>query len=147
MHALEELSAEEENCFRRFLEHKKRSASIAYIALDSTAMAPIFEDFDMEVIVTVAKYSANILAEESGILSLVAYYDHPDLSQLVQLRMRRSQNYRALDLRTVIDHLEIKNGGGHEGAVGFRVPKDQIDDFPSFIDRVISVTEELIKAG
>jgi nanoRNase/pAp phosphatase (c-di-AMP/oligoRNAs hydrolase) len=145
LNVLEKLSGEEESCYREFLKHKHMTGSMAWIALDESSSAPIFEKYDLEIVVTVAKYTANLLAEESGYVSLVAFFDPLSKSDLVQLRMRRSQSYKELDLREVIAHLGIRNGGGHEGAVGFRVPRGEIEDYPEFIKIIVNGTVELIE--
>ena len=145
LNELEKLSVAEEGCCRDFLAAKKSRGRISWIALDEAAMRPILDTYDMEVVVTVAKYVANILAEESGYVSLVAYYDHPDNSNLIQMRMRRSQTYKDVDLRELIGRLGIRNGGGHEGAVGFRVPKAEVADFDALIEKVLGEAAELIK--
>ena len=144
LNELEKLSEEEDECYADLVRHKQFRDSIAWIALDEEQTAPFLEKYDQEVIVTVAKYAANELAEESGYVSLVAYYDRPDVSDLIQIRMRRSQNYRELDLRSVIAHFGIENGGGHQGAVGFRLPRNQVPDYPAFIQRVIDETARMI---
>lgn len=144
LNELEKLSVEEESCYQDFLKHKQRTGSMAWIALDEEMTAPILEKYDMDIIVTVAKYTANLLAEESRYISLVAFYDPPEKSDLIQLRMRRSQSYKELDLRKVLTHLGITNGGGHEGAVGFRIPRGEVEDFGAFIDTIVNRTVELI---
>ena len=145
LNELEKLSTAEEGCCRDFLAARKSRERLAWIALDEEATRPILRAYDMEVVVTVAKYVANLLAEESGYVSLVAYYDSPEHSDFIQLRMRRSQSFKDVDLRTVIDHLGIENGGGHEGAVGFRVHKNDVDDFDVFIDGILDEVAEMIR--
>ncbi|MCK5737412.1 MAG: phosphoesterase, partial [Spirochaetaceae bacterium] len=142
---LEKLSGEEGSCSRDFLKYKKTQGPMSWIAMSEEETTPILESYDMDVIVTVAKYTANLLAEESGYVGLVAFYDPPDKSNLIQLRMRRSQNFKTLDLREVIGTLGITNGGGHEGAVGFRVPKTEVADFSSFIDGIVKGTVEMVQ--
>jgi len=134
---LEKLSGEEENCCRDFMKYRKSEGPMAWIAMNEEETAPVLERYDMDIIVTVAKYTANLLAEESGYLSLVAFYDPPEKSDLIQLRMRRSQNFKSLDLREVIAQLGFTNGGGHEGAVGFRVPRGEVADFSIFIEGIV----------
>ena len=141
---LEKLSGEEESCCRDFMKYKKVDGPMAWIALNEDESSPIIERYDMDIIVTVAKYTANLLAEESGYVSLVAFYDPPGKSDLIQLRMRRSQNFKTLDLREVIASLGITNGGGHEGAVGFRVPRGEVEDFPAFIDGIVAGTVKMV---
>jgi nanoRNase/pAp phosphatase (c-di-AMP/oligoRNAs hydrolase) len=87
---------------------------------------------------------ANFLAEESGYVSLVAYYDPPEKSNLIQFRMRRSQNFKTLDLREVVSRLRITNGGGHEGAVGFRVPGEAVDNYDTFVENIVKETLSML---
>ena len=104
----------------------------------------LYEKYPGEVIVTVARYAANILSEKSGYLSLISYYDNPDISDLVQFRMRRNQNFRMLDLRDVIEKFNIEDGGGHPGAVGFRMPSGNMDDIEVYVQTLISESELMI---
>ncbi|MCG8452229.1 MAG: DHH family phosphoesterase [Spirochaetales bacterium] len=141
---LERLTGEEEACYRRFMDASKELGRIAYTALDEETMQELFDSYGKETVVNVAKYVANILAEQSGYLSFVAYYDDHSQSDLIQMRMRRSQGFKNMDLRKVIQRLGIENGGGHEGAVGFRVHRHQILDFPAYVQRVVDVAEGMI---
>lgn len=145
LNELEKLSVEEEQCYNEFISHMKKTKYLAWIAMDEMVMIPLREKFDNETIVTMAKYTANLLAEESRHVGLIAYYDHPDRSDLIQMRMRRSGSFKDLDLRDVITHFRIENGGGHEGAVGFRVPKLSGPEFELVIQDIVEGTVEMIK--
>ncbi len=101
--------------------------------------------YDYDTIVTVARYAADSLAEYSGLLSLVAYYDDKKDSDFVQFRVRRSHLYTALDLRVIIDKFSIKNGGGHPGAIGFRIPQKDIKDIYGYVSMLIKGMEKLIE--
>jgi nanoRNase/pAp phosphatase (c-di-AMP/oligoRNAs hydrolase) len=48
-----------------------------------------------------------------------------------------------MDLRQILVDFEIADGGGHPGAIGFRVPKDSITDLPGYISRVLEKIETL----
>ena len=87
----------------------------------------------------------DILAEESKWLGLVCYSDPPDQSDLIQFRLRRSHLYKAIDLRTVLKTFSISNGGGHEGAIGFRIPKSEVDDLEDYVAALIRGIEDLIE--
>jgi len=75
---------------------------------------------------------------------LVAYYDAPRLSDNIQFRLRRSAQYTKLDLRTVIARLGITNGGGHPGAVGFRIKKSEVEDIKAYSEELLSRIQELL---
>ena len=94
------------------------------------------------MVVSVARTVADELAEKGGKLSLVGYCDDPKSSDLIQFRMRRSRDFRGIDLRDLLPLLGITNGGGHEGAVGFRATKEQIGDLDAFVARILSTLQE-----
>jgi diguanylate cyclase (GGDEF)-like protein len=142
---LERLSDEEDECYKYFIKRKRRSEHIEYVIISSDDADFLFSLYEQELIITVARYTANVLAEDSGYLSLVVYYDRSDKSNLIQFRMRRSEKYQKIDLRKVIEVLKIENGGGHPGAVGFRVDRDSIPDIKDYTENIISKTEDLIK--
>jgi hypothetical protein len=77
-------------------------------------------------------------------MGLVAYYDSPQLSGFIQFRLRRAQDFSVLDLRAVIGELGIHNGGGHPGAVGFRVDKKDVGDIVAFGDGLVARIEDIL---
>jgi nanoRNase/pAp phosphatase (c-di-AMP/oligoRNAs hydrolase) len=75
---------------------------------------------------------------------MVAYVDE---NSVIQCRLRREYGYEGTDLRNAIENLDTPDGGGHPGAVGFRFPADEIDDFDALIARIVSVANQLAAAG
>ena len=138
------LSEKEERCYKYFMSRKHFSSSIGYVALGPEDMAPIYKNSDEEIIVSVARAIADALAEESTRLSLVAYYDNPANSDLIEFRVRRSQYFKSFDVRNLLSLFSIENGGGHEGAIGFRIPKNQVDDLDTYIEYLINGIEKEI---
>jgi hypothetical protein len=138
------LSRNEERCFNYFIERKRFTEKIGYVVLGERDIDDLGSEFDNDTIVSVARGVADILAEESKWLGLVCYPDSPDQSDLVQFRLRRSHLYKAIDLRTVLKAFSISNGGGHEGAIGFRIPKSQIDDLGVYVTALIRGIEEML---
>ena len=141
---IQRLSSEEGRCFDYLMGKKRLSQSIGYCVLSENDTAELLADCSRDTLISVASSMADTLAEESDVFSLVSYYDPPDESDLVQFRMRRGKNYTAYDLRHVLELFSIENGGGHEGAIGFRVPKAQITDYGAFILRLINGVENAI---
>ena len=141
---LQRLSRKEEACYNYFIDKKKMSFSIGWVALKEVDMRDLFERCGNETIVSVARAVADTLAEESGKISLVVYHDNPDESDLIQFRMRRSQSFKTFDLRNVLDIFAIKDGGGHEGAIGFRLHRGQVGDLDRFISKLLDGVERAI---
>jgi nanoRNase/pAp phosphatase (c-di-AMP/oligoRNAs hydrolase) len=144
--AIASLSAEEEECYRRMMGTRGRLGSLEYVVLDAAAAAAIHDEFGEETLTTIAKAVADALAEEGGKLGLVAYPDHPTVSEFLQFRVRRSHSYLDLDLREVLGEISATNGGGHPGAVGFRFPKSETSDFSAFAMGIAVKLDELSSA-
>ncbi|MGD0726552.1 MAG: diguanylate cyclase [Spirochaetia bacterium] len=142
---LQKLSNREEDCFSYMMSRKRLSGSLAVVALTLEEMAPLFARCDDDTVVSSARVIADRLAEESGKLGLVAYYDNPEHGDLVQFRLRRSSGWKLYDLRRLLERFSIANGGGHEGAIGFRVSRSEISDFPGYIKTLMEGIEAAIR--
>jgi diguanylate cyclase (GGDEF)-like protein len=142
---LQKLSSHEENCLSYMMGRRRVAGSLAVVTLSAEEMAPLYATCDMDTIITTARVVADRLAEESGKLGLIAYYDNPTRSDLVQFRLRRAGGWKSYDLRKLLERFSIANGGGHEGAIGFRIPRAQIADFPAYVSSLEAGIEEAIK--
>jgi nanoRNase/pAp phosphatase (c-di-AMP/oligoRNAs hydrolase) len=143
--AIASLSTEEEKCFRLMAQHRKSSKYVECIVLSAEQAESIYASFGGDTMNAVAKSVADSMAEEGGYLSLIAYPDPAALSSLVQFRVRRSQSYRDLDLREVLSRLNVVNGGGHPGAVGFRFEKSEVPDLPGFAESIVIRLEAYVR--
>jgi diguanylate cyclase (GGDEF)-like protein len=141
---LQKLSAAEEHCYEALYARRRAMGSISVVALSAADVEPLYAACDDETVVTTTRSVADQLAEDSGRLGLVAYYDNPARSDLVQFRLRRSSRYKEYDLRNLLGLLGIANGGGHEGAIAFRVPRGEIDDFDAYLERLLERIEEAL---
>jgi nanoRNase/pAp phosphatase (c-di-AMP/oligoRNAs hydrolase) len=145
--AIQRFSVQEKQCFDRIIKQKKKSPSICYVSLGREESAELFSQYGAERIVNVSRAAADTLAEESGKLGFVSYYDADPSSDYVQFRLRRSADYKSLDLRTVLGALLIANGGGHPGAIGFRVGKAEVPDIHGYTEQLVAEIERLVAAG
>lgn len=139
---LQRLSESEEKCFKYIMQKQQYLGSIGYILLLDSDVKYLKEHFDIDVVISVIRSAADVLAEKSGKVSLVVHRDLDEKKKLIQCRMRRSHKYKKFDLRMIIDIFEIENGGGHEGAIGFRFKKKDINDFYEYFTNFISKVEE-----
>lgn len=138
---IQKLSLAEERCYNGFLSHRRLSHRVAYVALGEREMRSFYGAFDADTVVSAARSVADLLAEESGCLGLVCYYDNPEVSDLVQFRVRRSHRFKGFDLRRILEIFSIENGGGHEGAIGFRLPREAVGDFQGYVAHLIDGIE------
>jgi diguanylate cyclase (GGDEF)-like protein len=144
---LQRLSNNEADCFTYMMERKRSSKSIAFVALDEKESAPLFSGSDDDTVVSTARAVADKLAEESGKLGFVAYADNPEHSSLYQFRLRRSSTWKEYDLRDFLTKFSIDNGGGHEGAIGFRIPRSDLPNLETYVQRLVKGIEEEISGG
>jgi diguanylate cyclase (GGDEF)-like protein len=143
---LQKLTKYEQGCFGYMMDRRRRSGSVSYVALSGEEMVEMYAGCDDDAIITTARVVADRLAEESGVLGLVAYYDNPARSDLVQFRLRRSVAWKKYDLRGLLALFSISNGGGHEGAIGFRIPRSEIADFGNYVSTLLDGIEKAISA-
>jgi nanoRNase/pAp phosphatase (c-di-AMP/oligoRNAs hydrolase) len=142
---LQRLSAHENECFNFFLDRRKKSNSIGYTVLDEQESNLANQKYTNETVVAVARAVADVLAEKSSYLSLIGYYDDAENSDLIQFRMRRSHSFKNFDLRSILELFSIENGGGHEGAIGFRLKRDEVGDIKQYAGMLVNRIEEEIK--
>ena len=140
---IQRLSAREERCFGYILGRRKSSPSVGYAVLNREDMARLSGEFDDETIVSVSRSITDRLAEESGRLGLVAY-DDSARSGLMQFRLRRGHAFKTFDLRRVLEIFSFSDGGGHEGAIGFRVKAADVDDIEEYVERLVEGIETAI---
>jgi diguanylate cyclase (GGDEF)-like protein len=145
--ALAALSESEDACFRFMSKNAAQIGAVRFAVLDAEASRVLFATYGKDTVVTVSKALVDSLAEASGCLGLVGFYDDPALSPFVQFRLRRSQRFTGLDLREAIARLEIANGGGHPGAVGFRIERELLPDIVASARRFAEALAEMAGEG
>jgi len=133
---IKKLSGEENSCFTFFRKRISSRNGIHTIVLNNEKSEEAFANYAYDTVISISRSMADALSEESGYFGLISFYDRPDHSDFIQFRIRRSQKYKGFDLRKVIDIFRIKNGGGHEGAIAFRIPRTEIDNPEEFINAI-----------
>lgn len=142
---LRKLSRKEEQCFDALYARKRISGDVAYLVLDENDYSKALSEYGNDAVSTVLRTIADSLAEESGCVSIVAYSARPGGESLLQCRARRSKHYKSVDLREMLSRFEIENGGGHQGAVGFRIPLSEIESVQSYVERLVDGLNDIIK--
>jgi diguanylate cyclase (GGDEF)-like protein len=145
--ALAALSSDEDACFRFMSKDAQALGSVSYSALDAEASRFLFSTYGNDTAVVVSKALVDALAEKGGCLGLVGYYDDPSVSPFAQFRLRRSQAFTALDLRDALVRLGVKNGGGHPGAVGFRIEREAVPDIAEAIREFARILDSMVEEG
>jgi nanoRNase/pAp phosphatase (c-di-AMP/oligoRNAs hydrolase) len=131
--ALQTFSVQDKKCFDRIMNATIKTGALFYAGLGKAESEELFDSYGNDRMVMVTKVAADTLAENSGKLGLVVYYDASKPGGLVEFRLRRGSKYNVLDLRKILKKLKLDNGGGHPGAIGFRIPGENIADFGKFL--------------
>lgn len=168
------LSNDEESCWKDLMSRVRKEEGVFSIVLDSEESKTLIDRYGNDICVAVSKSISNQLAEDSGKLGLVAYYEYPDdtitmgikqdsstdvqpseehhllavdadQEPLVQFRLRRSQSNTDLDLRDFLLRMKIENGGGHPGAVGFRMKQSDIADIRQTQADLVSTLKKMLE--
>jgi nanoRNase/pAp phosphatase (c-di-AMP/oligoRNAs hydrolase) len=142
---LQTFSVQDKKCFDRIMDVTIETGELFYAGLGKAESEELFDNYGNDRMVMVTKVAADTLAENSGKLGLVAYYDTLKPGGLVEFRLRRGSKYNALDLRKVLKKLKLDNGGGHPGAIGFRIPGENIADFGKFLAGLAEEINALIQ--
>lgn len=142
--SLQSLSVEEKDLYQSFLDHSHYSGRVGYLTLDEEQSWNYLNRVDYSLFVKVIKSVTDFLAEKSGTYGMTVYYDTPEVSDRVQFRIRVSRHVSGIDLRSILLDLGITDGGGHPGAIGFRVPSDQLPDLPDFVANLCERLEGLM---
>lgn len=137
---LQRLSAVEEECFDALMRCRRMLPACSYIVLEKPDMERLTSYCGLDAFVSVSRSVVNTLADESGRFGLIAYAD-PVQPSLYQFRFRRSARFKAYDLRNVLDQFGIEDGGGHEGAIGFRIPAGRLESLEGFVKTLIAGIE------
>jgi len=143
---LKHLSDEEDSCYQHMQRHRWESRSgVESVIIPEDAMSEIEEKFDQDTIATVARFLADVLAEINGRIGIVAYVEKKEDSFLLQYRVRRSHSFKELDLRRILDVMQIENGGGHPGAIGFRLDIKEVQSFKDYSQKLLETIQSLLR--
>jgi nanoRNase/pAp phosphatase (c-di-AMP/oligoRNAs hydrolase) len=134
---LQSLSVEERKLYQALLDHAHYSGRIGYLALDLEESRNYLNRVEYSLFVKVIKSVTDFLSEKSGKIGMTVYYDTPEVSNLIQFRIRVARDITDIDLRSILESFNIKDGGGHPGAIGFRVPAEEMTDFPAYIKNLL----------
>ncbi len=137
------LTVFEKDIYQDILARAKYSGRTGYVTLNEEESVAILAQTDYNTFVKAIKSVTDNLAERSGVIGMTSYYDPPGISGLVQFRIRTARDIAEIDLRTILADFSIADGGGHPGAIGFRVPKSSLGDGPGFVSRLLRRLEEL----
>lgn len=134
---LETLTEKEKKIYDAVIAYETFKDKIGMIILDKKKSACLIKPADYMQFLDIIKRATNDIAEKVCGAGLSVYYDPDNESGLIQFRVRASEHIVGTDFRPILKKLNISDGGGHAGAIGFRVKKNDVTDFPAYVEKVI----------
>ena len=141
--SIQSLTVEERDIYQMLLDHARYAGRTGYVVLDPEESLNILARIDYTVFVKVIKSVTDFLSEQSGIIGMTVYYDMPEVSDLIQFRIRASRNITGIELRSILLDFNIADGGGHPGAVGFRLKKSEVTDLHGYVKKILDKIDQL----
>jgi len=141
---LEKLSIEDTQLYKRIIKTAVYDDGVGIILLDKKQSADLSSGVDYNQFLGVIKRATDSIAEQSGGVGISAYFDPIEISDKIQLRIRASEHVKGIDLRTLLTDFNIKDGGGHPGAIGFRFHRSEIDDLNAYVEKISAKVKTLL---
>ncbi len=141
--SIQSLSVEEKDLYQILIDRARYTDRTGIVVLDAEESQNCLTHLDYSIFVKVIKSVTDFLSEKSGTFGLTAYYDMPEISDLIQFRIRTSRDITGIDLRTILLDFSITDGGGHPGAIGFRIPKNEVGNLAEYIQTLLDKVELL----
>ena len=136
LNVLETMSEEDEKIYRELLKRELRSGTVGIMILTKQESEHFLKTIDYARFVGIIKTVTNILAENVNGVGISAYYDCDARSNKIHCRIRASESARGINLHPVLSHFHIREGGGHPGAIAFRIKQAEVADLPAFITEI-----------
>ncbi len=136
--SIQSLSLEERELYELLSQKAHLYGKTGHVVLGEEESALLLGEYEYSSFVNVIKTLTDDLSNRSGAYGLTVYYDPPVVSNLLQFRIRSTHGMENVDLRIILHDLEITDGGGHPGAIGFRIPRDHVSDLDAYITHLLN---------
>ncbi len=135
---LETTNEEEKKLYTMIMKNAVYTEKTGRIILNESESAMLTNDIDVYRLINTMKNATNELAETIKGVGISVFYDYTVTPYEVQCRIRGSSAVRGINLHAVIEHFDIKNGGGHPGAIALRIQPKTHKELMRFIDKIES---------
>ena len=124
LNVMETTNAETEKVYNTIIGRAVYTDQVGAVILSAAESDTFLKSIEYTQFIGMIKVATNTIAERAGSVGISVYYDSPDKSNKIQCRIRASEAARGIDLRPILAHFKIMDGGGHPGAIAFRLPRE-----------------------
>ena len=121
---METTDAETEKVYNAIVDRAVYTGRVGSVVLSEDESNAFFKNIEYAQFIGMIKVATNTIAEKAGGVGISAYFDSPDKSNKIQCRIRVSEAMRGINLHPILSHFKITDGGGHPGAIAFRLPRE-----------------------
>jgi hypothetical protein len=147
LHILEEISEKEKFLYIEISKKITKNENIGLLILneeDSSNLQKKADDF--QDFIAVVRRITGELSDNPNFASVSCFYYPENISNFVEFRVRAGEAVKGIDFRQVIEDLKVPlgNGGGHPGAVCFKIEKEKIADLDEYVRNILEDVNHLI---
>ena len=144
LNVLETSDAETQKIYNLIMNQAVYTERVGTVIISEHESNTFFESIEYGQFVGMIKVATNTIAEKSGGVGISVYYDSPDKSNKIQCRIRACEAARGINLHPVLAHFQITDGGGHPGAIAFRLPRDLGTPLHTFLAEIAAFIRHTI---
>lgn len=141
---METTDAETEKVYNTIIGRAVYTGCIGTVILSEDESNTFFDSIEYAQFIGMIKVATNTIAEKAGGIGISAYYDSPGKSNKIQCRIRVSEAMRGVNLHPVLTHFKITDGGGHPGAIAFRLPRESLSSLQTLFANIESFIKQNI---
>ena len=144
---LEEMTEEESTLYYNMEKYTREKEGLGLLLLDEASSLKLQTEADnFLTFIDVLRNLTGKLSDLPHLASISCFYYPLSISSFVEFRVRASEKIRGVDFRDLIEKMEVPegNGGGHPGAICFKVERDLIKDIHEYTKRLTDAVKEKI---
>jgi len=147
LHLLEEISEKERLLYNLVSKKITKQETLGLLILnqeDSIQLQKQADDF--QDFIAIVRRITGELSDSPNLASVSCFYYPTSISNFVEFRVRAGEAIKGIDFRQVIEDLKVPlgNGGGHPGAICFKVEKKDITNLDEYVRLLIYEVQSLI---
>ena len=145
---LEEMTEEESTLYEVMRKYTKEEDGLGLLLLDEVQSLLLQSKAgNFFTFLDILRNMTGKLSDSPHLASISCFYYPLSLSSFVEFRVRASEKIRGVDFRGLIEEMEVPegNGGGHPGAICFKVERSLIQDIREYTQKLIAAVKGKIR--
>ena len=147
LHTLEKISEKEKLLYDLVSKKITKHDGLGLLILDEKDSSKLQEKADdFQDFIAVVRRITGELSDSPNTASLSCFYYPENISNFVEFRVRAGEVIKGVDFRQVIEDMKVPlgNGGGHPGAICFKVEKKEITNLDEYLSHLLEDVKRII---